>query len=508
MTEQTVPAQPSAKRHMMRGTAWMLALRWGVRLTGLISTIFLARLLTPADYGIVAIATLVSGTIDVFAEAGQANAIIRHPNPMREHYDSAWTISVMLAFGLALIILAASPLTVLYFHEPQAKLVLEILALRTLLAGFQNVGIVNFQRDLNFRKQFQLSVGSTLIQFVVVMASAVVLRNYWALVIGIISKQVSTVALSYVLEPYRPRLSFSKVPELFSFSFWTLLRNVGGYANNQIDKVAIGGFGGAVAMGRYEVGRDVAASPITEIVGPMVWVLFPVLATVQFDKEKRRELFLTVLSWSALICTSTAVGVALVANDMSDLILGPQWVAVKALIPWLALSYGVVTLTGCVYNAFDALGQAVVSARLQWMRVLALVLATFPVAYYFRNLEAVAIARFWVAVVISPTLFLALSKALDVPMSDFGRVLWRPFVAGIAMAVIVLAVNATIPFTGIFRLLLDVLFGAISFGSSLTILWRISGRPEGPEKELWTAVAQIAGHLRIRIRGIIFFGVR
>src|SRR5580704_8991060 len=159
MTEQTVPAQPSAKRHMMRGTAWMLALRWGVRLTGLISTIFLARLLTPADYGIVAIATLVSGTIDVFAEAGQANAIIRHPNPMREHYDSAWTISVMLAFGLALIILAASPLTVLYFHEPQAKLVLEILALRTLLAGFQNVGIVNFQRDLNFRKQFQLSVG-------------------------------------------------------------------------------------------------------------------------------------------------------------------------------------------------------------------------------------------------------------------------------------------------------------------------------------------------------------
>src|SRR5262252_7747121 len=201
MSDQDTANSPSPMRHMMRGTAWMIALRWAMRLTGLASTIVLARLLTPEDYGVVAIATLILGTIEVLSEAGQANAIIRHPNPTREHYDAVWTMSVILWLALALIVLAATPLTVTYFHEPRARPVLEVLALRTALGGFQNVGTVNFQRNIQFHKQFQLNVGTAAVMFVTVITSALILRNYWALVIGIMSKQISNVVLSYALEP-------------------------------------------------------------------------------------------------------------------------------------------------------------------------------------------------------------------------------------------------------------------------------------------------------------------
>src|SRR5205823_4066574 len=150
-----------------------------------------------------------------------------------------------------------------------------------------------------------------------------------------------TVVLSYIMEPYRPRLCFAKVNEIWSFSIWMFFRNIGVYLNAQIDKIAIGGVVGAALMGRYEVARDVATSPTQELINPVVTVLFPVMATVQEDHEKRRQLYLTVLNWSALLCVSASIGVSLVAQDLVDLVLGPKWHDVAPLMPWLALAFGV-----------------------------------------------------------------------------------------------------------------------------------------------------------------------
>jgi O-antigen/teichoic acid export membrane protein len=233
---------------------------------------------------------------------------VRHPNPTREHFDSAWTVSLLLGFGLGGIIWILTPLTTAYFHEPRATLIVEILAFRTMLSGAQNIGVVNFQRKLQFNKQFWFNVIPTLVSFPLTIASAFILRNYWALVIGLMAEYVTTFSLSYILEPFRPRIGFSKVREIWSFSFWSLVKNIGVYLNMLVDRVAIGGFAGSAAMGRYQVAAEVATTPSQEIVNPMVSVLFPVLASVQHDREKRVKLYLTVLYWSALICTSTAVG--------------------------------------------------------------------------------------------------------------------------------------------------------------------------------------------------------
>ena len=325
---------PSLHWHVVRGSAWSIGLRWSVRLTGLVSTVILARLLTPSDYGIVAIAALIVGTLEIFTQTGQYNAIVRHPDPTREHYDSVWTVSLLLGLGLGVTIWTMTPLTTAYFHEPRAKLVVEILALRTMMRGLQNVGIINFARRLNFRRQFYFSVIPELISFVVTIGFAIALRNYWALVIGIMSQDTATIVLSYIMDPYRPRICFSKVREIWSFSIWSLFKNLGNYVNGQIDKIAIGGFAGAAAMGRYDVARDLAISPSQELINPVVSTLLPVMAKVQDDREKRRELYMSTLAWSALICTSASVGVAVVAEDMVDLVLGPKWHDVWPLMPW------------------------------------------------------------------------------------------------------------------------------------------------------------------------------
>jgi lipopolysaccharide exporter len=464
---------------------------------GLFNTVILARLLTPADYGIMAIAMLIVGGIEVFSHAGQGTAIVRHPNPTREHYDSAWTIQLLIGIGLGVVIWLTIPLTTWYFGEPRAAPVIAVLAVRTMMLGGINVGVNNFFRDLQFHKRYWFDVVPSAFSFFVTLGAAITLRNYWALVLGIISQHACSLMLSYTMSSYRPRLSFAKVGDIWSFSTWALFTNIGLFLNNQIDKIAVGGFAGAYSMGRYHVARDVATSPTQEIAEPLVAVMLPVMATVQTDLEKRKDVYLSVLYWAAVTCTSAAVGVALVAEDMVDVVLGPQWHSVAPLMPWFSLAWGVLGICSSVYAAFDTVGKAYVSARLQWISLVALAATIVPVAIYFKDLEAIAITRFAIALGVAPLMFYTLSKQLEIPLNEIGLVLWRPVLGSLCMGVIVAAMNGSVAFTGWPRLLLDIAVGSGTYTICVMALWVAYGRPSGPE----TVVAGALRNAYFWVRG-------
>ena len=128
--------RPEPRKHrpagrIVRGSAWMIAMRLGIRCIGLVSTVFLARLLTlPSDFGIVAIAMLVISLFEVFGETGQQYALIRHEDPVRAHYDSAWTMTLLVNTCLTVLILMAAPAAGAYFKDHRVVAVIHILSLR------------------------------------------------------------------------------------------------------------------------------------------------------------------------------------------------------------------------------------------------------------------------------------------------------------------------------------------------------------------------------------------
>lgn len=456
----------------------------GGRFLGLVSTIVLARLLTPADFGIVTMATIIVGAVEVLGHTGQRQALMRLSAPTKEHYDTAWTTAMLTALVIAALAWLSAPVAVWLFHEPRAATAVHVVAIGTVISEFETFRTVELQRDFKFRALSVYNFIPSVLAFVVTLFSAIVLRNYWALAIGIVFEQASTVALGYLMYPHWPTFTLVKVREIWSYSWWALVRSVGYYLNTQVDKFAVATFGGAATMGRYEVATDVGTSPTSEINAPMIATLFPVMSKVQHDPQRRKELYLDVLYWSALICTSTAVGVALVTSDMVDLVLGPQWVDAKPLMPWLALAYGILGLSTSVYSAFDVIGQPRTSARLQWIRFGVLCVCVVPVAYFFRSARSIAIARFFVAVAITPTLFASLARALDLTLQDVTRTLWRPIGASLAMTAIVLGANALISFTGPARLLIDVSLGIATYTIAILGSWVVAGRPAGPEAAL------------------------
>lgn len=369
--------------------------------------------------------------------------------------------------------------------------VVQILAVRTMLAGAQNIGVVNFQRNLEFHKQWWLSIVPPLVSFGVTIVSAFILRNYWALVIGLITESIVSLLMGYIMVPFRPRIGFSKVREIWSFSIWVLCRNIGSFLSDKTDQLAIGGMAGASAMGSYTVANELTTLPNRDITQSVISVLFPVMVKAQNDRAKLHDLYLNVLYLTAVISAAMATGIALVADDMVDLVLGEKWAVIKPLMPWLAFASGILGMGNSVYSVLTTVGQVRTAARLQWSRLIMTGLVIFPVAYLTRDLEAVAMSRLSISCVLVPTLLLTIMAPLNLSARDYAVTLWRPIVSALAMAAVVLGINSVISFTGNPRLLLDVAAGAFTYVGTLMILWNVVGRPNGPEAEFLRRASSI-----------------
>jgi O-antigen/teichoic acid export membrane protein len=365
---------------------------------------------------------------------------------------------------------------------------MQCLALRAFLGGLENVGTIDFRRDLRFNRFFAFNVYPKAISFVLTLTVALIWRNYWALVVGILTGQFVRLVLSYTMHSHRPHFTLSAAREIWSFSIWTFIRTIGGYLNVQIDQIAVGGMSGSATMGRYSVACDVAASPSTEINEPMVAVVYPVLSRLLDDRQAMRDVYMNTLAWSAVICVATGTGVALVADDMVDLVLGPKWTGIGPLMAWLAVGAGISGLSSGSYALFDALGKPHVGARMIWTRTFVLAAAVLPIAFLTKSLIDVAISRTIAATLFLPGLYIVVGRLLSITFADYVRRLWRPFAAAACMAAGVLTFNHLVAWQGNVRLFADVFLGAAVFVSTILGFWIMSGRPTGPEADFLATV--------------------
>lgn len=467
-------------RKVVTGTVWMVAARWCMRGIGLVSTIILARLLTPADFGIVAIAMIVVGLVEVFSQTGLAQSLVRHPDPVDEHFSTVFTLQVLtgLAIGAALYFVA--PFGASYFDDPRVTPVVQILALRTVIQGFENPGIIWFRKNMEFDKDFQYLVWRKFIRFFVVVILAFILRNYWALVLALVSAKIISVAISYVMHPFRPRFTLSKVADIWSYSLWMLVVNIGHFLNNRIDEIIIGGVINTTSVGYYNVSKDLARSPTQELVVPISRVLFSAYSKMIHASEEFSRPFRKSFSSIAVICFATGGGVALVTEDLVLVVLGEQWRPSIAPMFWIALSAIVFALSSNMSQLLAVLGKVKTASALSWVRVLAL----FPALYFAAktgDIENISMARLFVLVGLFLPTIPVFSHATGIKWRHIILCLWRPALALAAMALAVVPIDGFLLEPSPVRLLTKVSIGAAVYSGTIYALWVGTGRPDGFE---------------------------
>lgn len=470
------------------GATWMIALKIVERGLGLISTVVLARLLLPADFGLVALAMAVIAVLELIGSFSFDMALIQNQKAERQHYDTAWTFNVI--FGVAsaaLLVLLAAP-AASFYSEPRLAPVMYVLALAVVVQGFENIGLVAFRKDLELHKEFRFMLLKKLAGFSVTLSLAFIWRNHWALVGGMVVSRFVGVALSYWVHAYRPRFSLMARHDLFHFSKWMFISNILYFLNHRSADFIVGKMVGTHGLGVFTISYELSNLPTTELAAPINRAVFPGYAKLAQDRAHLREAFCKVIGVLALFALPAGLGIAVLADPIVRVVLGPNWLEAIPLVQLLAIYGSIMVLntnTGFVYLALGKPG-----LMTAWSAANAVILLIFLVlgTLYF-GLIGAAWAFVLTQALLVPCNYFVLMRHIELPVRRMAALLWRPLIGALLLVPLLSLVQIVWPspqlvWEGIFRLLLLVALGAVSYGAVAWGLWRLSGKPAGGEQYL------------------------
>jgi len=470
----------SVNAAMARGAAWNVLFRVADRTIGLLSTVILARLLVPADFGLVALATALFGLLALLGDFGFDIALIQNPRAERRHFDTVWTFNVIVGLATALALVALAHPLAHGYDEPRLVPIVYALAVTRAVSCFENIGIVALRKDMAFDREFRFSLYKRLATtFLATIPLAFLWRDYRALVGGTIAGSCFGLALSYLLHPYRPRLSLAAMRELLGYSKWLQLANIVAFASGRAADFIIARMAGAAALGFFTIAKEIARLPSTELAAPIHRGVFPGYAKVAADPILLKSAYLKVVSVIVLVVFPAGIGLSLVADPVVAIFFGEKWSDMAPLIQILAVN-GVlgISLSTAAYVFLAQGTPRHTTTMVVFQAVVSIVLMLWLVPR--SGVRGAAVAMLVSTIAAVPLNFRLMSNAVGLTTRDIWTIAWRPATATLVMVGAVLIVaqqgwsTARTLQANALNLVAAVTIGACVYGGTVFLLWRIA----------------------------------
>lgn len=455
--------------------------RWLSKLLGVISTIILARLLVPDDFGIIAMASVAVGLADVLVSLGTNVALINKKDATTDDFNSAWTIRILQSAASALIIICAAPFTSDYFNDTRVAPVMCVMALTIFITGFENIGIVSYVKNMQFGREFQFRMTQRLITFGITICFALYLKNYWAMTLGSLVSHVIGVIISYYYHPYRPSLTLVKGAEIWRISKWILIQNIGHFSYKKLDEILLGGRVESASLGTYSLAKEISSMPTSEILAPIGRVLYPMFVNARDKPADLQRAYFLSMGLQAMFVVPAAVGLAMIAESLVGTLLGEKWLSAAPILGILAFGGMLTGLSHSTSYLLMTLGRFHFIGLLPWANLTLLILLVF---YFFHPSSATEFAYINLTLSVIQcvaVLFYALLSSTGLTVGGFIHNTWRPILASLFMALALSWHNNVAPIYPA-RLLAEVFIGMSTYVFCTMLFWFISGKPDGAER--------------------------
>ncbi|MFB3917197.1 MAG: MOP flippase family protein [Terriglobales bacterium] len=438
------PVPVSLAQSATSGVKWNFASQAGRQVTQLLTTIVLARLLVPADFGLLGMATVVIGFVDLFKDLGTSAAVIQGKEVSDELLSSVFWANA--AFGIlgTLALVAAAPLAAMYYHEPRVTAVLRILALSFAVSGISILQQALFERKLAFRILAKVEIAGVVCGAVVGIGSAVWGAGVWALVAQTLATVTVITILLWYFSQWRPRLLFhwQEIRSISSYSLNLAGFNVFNYFSRNADYLLIGRFLGATPLGIYTLAYRIMLYPLQTITTVISRVMFPVYSQLQDDDARFRSAYLRTAGMIALITFPMMVGLWVVAKPFVLSVFGTKWALAIPLIKILA-PIGMAQSIGATVGAiYQAKGRTDVMFRWGVASGMAAV-AAFAVGLRW-GIVGVATAYAIVTMLVAVPSFTIPFQYIGLRLSEFAAALARPLLGSVLMAAVVLIMRTAL----------------------------------------------------------------
>jgi len=395
----------------LTGIGWTAGSFGGLRLIAFAQTIILARLLSPADFGGFAMASVSVSIGQVFSSVGIGQAIVQSRIDERATLDTAFCINLLRGFFLYTVLFFTAPFIERFYATPGVSAWTRMLALTVVLDSASNVGMALYLKELDYRRAVSYGQMSVLVAVLSGILFAVWIRSAWALVYAQLTASLVQLPFSYWAHPYRPRFRIdpAALRHYVEYGRFVLGSAPLFYLSAHVDEIAVGRRFGSHGMGAYQLAYNLSALPSTYLGELVSGVLFPVFARLQSTPDALRAAYLKTVRHIANLCLPLSVSLVLFADEYIHLVYGSRW---EAAIPTLRafFIYGairpVASITIQVFRAtgrtepllrIAAVNLAVVSWVVflalghgpNWMAILISVLSVPVVFYGFELVAAV-----------------------------------------------------------------------------------------------------------------------
>ncbi|QQG40486.1 MAG: lipopolysaccharide biosynthesis protein [Candidatus Levyibacteriota bacterium] len=343
----------------IKGISWVGLLRGTTRIVSFAKIAILARILTPAQFGVYGIAALALSFLDVLTETGVNVILIQEKDDIDRHISSAWIVSIARGILMSGVILVMAPFVAGFFQSPDSLFLLQLISIVPLLRGFINPSVVKFQRDLQFKKEFLYRSVLFVIDAGTAVAVAFATHQAASIVVGLIVGVVVEAVLSFVVAKPRPTLRFENeyIAKIFHRGKWVTLSGVFQYLFQNVDNIVVGKLLGTGSLGLYQLGYSISILPISEVADVVSRVTFPVYTKIADDTDRLRKAFMRTVMIIACVTIPFGIILFFFSEQLITLVFGKQWVGVVPALRVLAI-FGVIrAVFGFCATLFLAVGK-------------------------------------------------------------------------------------------------------------------------------------------------------
>ncbi len=351
-------AESKYKERLVSGSVWISISEAITAIAQLASSIVAARVLAPHEIGLMGIVLLTIAVLESLSKTGFDQALIQSDDDVEPYLNVAWTWHVLRGFSLAALIAIAAPFVADFYDEPLVKWLIWVSAAKIVLDGLQNIGVIYFNRDLDFKTVCLVNGLKATAHAGVAIPAIVYFENVWGLVVGLVASALVGMIVTYIVQPFRPKLEWDieKLKTLVGYGRWITGLTIILFVITQGDDIFVSKYLGPAALAFYQLAYSLSNLPATKITHVISQVSFATYARVKGEPEALRAAFHGVMRTTVLLSGPLGVAIWMVTPGIVEHVIGDKWAPVIPLVRILVVSAfirSVAALGGALFRACE-----------------------------------------------------------------------------------------------------------------------------------------------------------
>lgn len=420
-------------------TKWSAVTEVLARLVTPISSMVLARLLTPDAFGIVTTIAMITTFAEIFTDAGFQKYLIQHEfknNQDKEECTNVafWSNLTMSLFIWGIISIFNNPLSRLVGNPGMGHTI--IVACASIpLAAFSSIQMALYKRDLDFKTLFKVRIVAILIPLLITIPLAFLMHSYWALIIGTLAVNLANALLLTAYSKWKPRFfySFGKLKEMLSFTIWSMLESISIWLTGYVDVFIVGTTLSQYYLGLYKTSSTLVGQIMGLITATTTPILFSSLSRLQSNENEFRSMFFKFQKLVGLLVIPLGVGIFLYSDLVTGIILGKKWLEASYFVGWWGLTSSLtIVLAHYSSEVYRSKGKPKLSVLAQVLHIIVL----WPVVLLFVNkgFNTLCLARSLVRLELILVNMIIMYCVVKISPLDMLRNIWSSVFASVFMA--------------------------------------------------------------------------